>query len=81
MLSDGTRIINYSAVFKAFGRTKRGRAKNETRVLNMPAFIDANNLQPFVGEALKAVLNRVEYIDLNGNVDSGYDATIFTFTM
>ena len=45
VLEDGTRIITQSAVFKAFGRTKRGRALHEKRVPNMPGFIDAKNLQ------------------------------------
>ena len=76
VLQEGTRLINYSAIFKAFGRTKRGRAKNEARVLNMPAFLDANNLQPFVGEDLMGVLNKVDYEDLNSKEDSGYDASI-----
>ncbi|MDW3222326.1 MAG: hypothetical protein R8G34_05465 [Paracoccaceae bacterium] len=46
VLEDGARVINQSAVFKAFGHTKRGRAANEMRVPNRPAFLGANNLQP-----------------------------------
>ncbi|WP_298838880.1 hypothetical protein [uncultured Clostridium sp.] len=42
----------------------------------MPAFLDANNLQPYVSNELKAVLNKSDYIDLNGKEDSEYDATI-----
>ncbi len=76
VLSDGTRIISRNAIFKAFGRTKRGRAKNETRVLNMPSFIDANNLQPFIDEKLKGVLNQYNYTDLNGKEETGYNALI-----
>ena len=30
VLEDGSRTISKSAVFKSFGRTKRGRAKNES---------------------------------------------------
>jgi hypothetical protein len=48
VLEDGTRIISRNAIFRAFERTKRGRSKGEVRVLNMPSFIDANNLQPFI---------------------------------
>ena len=44
VLENGARVISRNAVFRAFSRTKRGRAKKETRVPNMPAFIDANNL-------------------------------------
>lgn len=76
VLEDGTRLITQSAVFKAFGRTKRGRALNENRVPNMPAFIDANNLQPFINEDLKLVLNQIDYIEKNGKISSGYDALI-----
>lgn len=76
VLEDGTRVITKSAVFKAFGRSKRGRLKGEVRVPNMPAFIDANNLQPFIGEDLKVVLNQIDYIDKNGGESSGYNASI-----
>ena len=61
VLEDGTRVITQSAVFKAFGRTKRGRSKDDIRVLNRPAFIDARNLQPFINEDLNRVLNLLEY--------------------
>ncbi len=64
VLEDGTRILSRSAIFRAFGRTKRGRATGEVRVLNRPAFIDAKNLQPFIDEDLQGVLNVTEYIDL-----------------
>lgn len=44
VLENGTRIISKSAIFRAFGRTKRGRAKGKTRVLNMPSFLDAKKI-------------------------------------
>jgi hypothetical protein len=76
VLNDGTRVITQSAVFKAFGRTKRGRMKEEVRVPNMPAFIDANNLQPFINQDLKGVLNTITYESKSGNDSEGYDANI-----
>jgi len=76
VLEDGTRVITQSAVFKAFGRTKRGRMKDDVRVPNMPAFIDANNVQPFINEELKEVLNTIEYLSINGVSSQGYDAGI-----
>lgn len=42
----------------------------------MPAFIDANNIQPFISQELKGVLNPIDYIDKNEKVSTGYDATI-----
>lgn len=76
VLNNETRIISRNAVFKAFGRTKRGRAKGEVRVPNMPSFIDANNLQPFVNDELSHELKQIDFIDLNGKPDSGYNALI-----
>lgn len=76
VLSDGTRVISRNAIFKAFGRTKRGRAKDDIRVLNMPSFIDANNLQSFIGEDLKGVLNQIDFLDKNGKEDTAYNALI-----
>ena len=76
VLEDGSRIITQSAVFRAFGRTKRGRAKDENRVPNIPAFVDAKNLQQLIDEPLRAVLNHVDYIDKNDNISAGYSAEI-----
>lgn len=76
VLENGTRIITQSAVFKAFGRTKRGRSKDDIRVLNRPAFIDARNLQPFIDSDLDTVLNLIEYNSKNDNLTEGYDASI-----
>jgi len=72
VLEDGTRIITQSAVFKALDRPVRGNA----RVINVPVFMDAQNLQPFISEDLRAVINKVEYIGLNGKKQEGFDATI-----
>ncbi|KQC33869.1 hypothetical protein AAU57_11410 [Nonlabens sp. YIK11] len=76
VLQDETRVITQSAVFKAFGRTKRGRKIGEVRVPNMPAFIDANNLQPFINEELRQTLNTISYTSKNGSDLEGYDANI-----
>lgn len=76
VLEDGTRVISKSAIFRAFKRTKRGRAKSETRVLNMPPFIDAKNLQPFIYKDLMGVLKTIEYTTKTGKDAAGYNAEI-----
>lgn len=53
-----------------------GRKKDEVRVLNMPSFIDANNLQPFISEELRGELKAIEYHALNGRIITGYNAKI-----
>ncbi|WP_207788180.1 P63C domain-containing protein [Flavobacterium lotistagni] len=72
VLEDGTRVITQSAVFKALDRPVRGNA----RLINMPVFMDAQNLQPFISEELMAVINKIEYIGVNNKKQEGYDATI-----
>ena len=57
VLEGGTRIITQSAVFRASGRPPRGT----TRLINVPTFMDARNLQPFINEYLNLVINKIEY--------------------
>ena len=75
VLDDGTRVISRNAIFRAFGRTKRGRSKDEIRVPNMPSFIDAKNLQSFQDDDLKGELIPIEYFSSKGKtVQTGYNA-------
>ncbi|MFB5089494.1 P63C domain-containing protein [Psychrobacillus sp. PGGUH221] len=80
VLEDGSRIISRSAVFRAFGRTKRGRKKGEIRVANMPelpSFIDANNLAKYInGEVKEFLFNPVVYKAQNGREVEGYKAEL-----
>ncbi len=80
VLEDGSRIISRSAIFQAFGRTKRGRKKGEIRVANMPelpSFIDANNLTQYItGEIRDLLLNPVAYKAQNGREVDGYKAQL-----
>ncbi|MCL1999635.1 MAG: P63C domain-containing protein [Turicibacter sp.] len=72
VLENGTRVVNQASVFKAFDRPSRGNS----RVINIPVFMDAKNLQPFITSELQAVINKIDYIDLSGNQKSGFDAII-----
>lgn len=46
VLENGQRIITHNGVFRALDRPARGNA----RVIGIPAFMDAKNLQPFIDE-------------------------------
>lgn len=72
VLEDGTRVITQSAVFKALDRPVRGT----TRMINLPTFMDAKNLQPFVSKELKDVINKIEYLNIEGKKQEGYNARI-----
>lgn len=72
VLEDGTRIITQSAVFRALDRPVRGNS----RLINMPVFMDAQNLQDHITQELRDVINKIEYIGVNGKKQEGYDAII-----
>ena len=72
VLDNEKRVITQQAVWNALDRPSRGNA----RIPNTPVFMDAKNLQPFISNDLKEVINKIEYVDTKGNIQSGYDATI-----
>lgn len=72
VLDNGTRVITQSAVFTALGRPSRGNARRE----DAPVFMDAKNLQPFISEELNNVAIKIDFIDKNNKIQSGYDAKI-----
>lgn len=76
VLNDNTRILTASAVFNAFDRPRKGKSSETYRVDRMPAFINANNLQPYVSEELILWTTPITYIDLYGNIKQGYNARI-----
>ena len=64
VLEDGTRIITHSGVFRALGREPRGNA----RLDQIPAFMDAKNLQSLINADLQSLIKRVEYLDKKGEI-------------
>lgn len=72
VLDNGKRIITQTAIFKALDRPPRGNA----RVIGIPVFIDAKNLQAFIDADLREVINKIVFVNLQGKIQEGYDATI-----
>ena len=77
VLEDGTRILSSTAMFKAFGRS-RGILNNEfVSGENLPIFMTANNLKPYIDKALDAGENfSIKYIAKDKRILDGYKATI-----
>ena len=69
--ADNTRVILMTSVFKAFGRVPR----SNNRVINIPAFIDAQNLQPYINQEVEALIKPIEYLD-GKTTQIGYKAEI-----
>ena len=57
VLENGQRIITQSGVFQALDRPARGNA----RIDQIPTFMDAKNLQPYINQDLNSVINKVVY--------------------
>jgi len=77
VLENGKRIISQSSVFKAFGRPQRGlRNSSNEGGINMPAFMDAANLKPFINQDVIDAINKVQYKTITGVVQEGFDAAI-----
>jgi hypothetical protein len=68
---DNTRVINMTSVFKAFDRVPR----SNNRLINIPAFMDAQNLQPFIDQELMGLIKPIEYMD-GKSLKVGYNALI-----
>jgi hypothetical protein len=68
---DNTRVISMTSVFRAFGRVPR----SNNRVINIPAFIDAQNLQKYIDQELMGLIKPIEYLD-GKTTQTGYNALI-----
>lgn len=76
VLDNGMRVLSIGAIYKALGRTKRGRGKGDSRVREMPSFADATNLKPYFEKELVGVREQVAYISLKGKSIQGFNAEI-----
>ncbi|THA21345.1 hypothetical protein E5361_06435 [Histophilus somni] len=80
VLEDDKRMISTASVFQALDRPVRGSrgasiTENE-KVISLPAFMDANNLKPFINQDVIEVIKRVKFKTKDGQIKEGYDATI-----
>lgn len=58
VLQDGERVISTRGVMKAPGRRWRGRKYVGTE---LPVFLEAKNLKPFISQELSTVLSVIEF--------------------
>lgn len=78
VLNDGTRLLTAASVFKAFDRPRRGKRGVDQDRPNLPSFMDANNLKPFIDEVFQGGSGfEIQYITKSGNTTyTGYNAEI-----
>jgi hypothetical protein len=73
VLEDGSRILSTRGIMKSLGRAWRGRKYAGTE---LPVFLEANNLKPFINNKLRPVLSPVEFRTDRGAKSEGYRAEI-----
>jgi hypothetical protein len=77
VLKDKRRVLTQSAVMKALGRARqaKGRSYYEGDV-NLPAFITAKNLKPFIPNELYVTSSQIEFRTKKGTRAFGYPAEL-----
>lgn len=70
--SDGTRLMISKAFMTALGRPWKGSYAHT----ELPNFIAAKNLLPFVSDELKMILDPVEFVNTRGQRAQGYRAEL-----
>lgn len=76
VLETGKRVMTQNAVFLAFGRPSRGKMLSRSEGTDLPSFLDAKNLRPFINDDVKNGIRGIEYLSKSGKERLGYDATI-----
>jgi hypothetical protein len=77
VLSTGQRVLTQSGFMIALGRARqaKGRAYYDGDV-NMPAFLTAKNLKPFISNDLEVTSSQIQFRTANGQIGYGYPAEL-----
>lgn len=76
-LPDGRRVITQSGFMRALGRARQAKGREYYKGdVNLPAFLTAQNLKPFISNVLEVTSSQVEFRLKNGNIAYGYAADL-----
>ncbi len=79
VLEDGTRVLTATAIYKAFGRSRRGKDRDDQGRALLPRFVEAKSLKPFIDAAFDGGQQdlTISYRSkIGGNTYEGYKAEI-----
>ncbi len=77
VLEDETRVLSRGGFQSALGRHRTSRKHQQDDVVNLPAFLAASNLNPFVSKALVTASTPVEFLaPSRGPIAYGYRAEL-----
>ena len=73
VLDTGQRVITQSGFMRALGRARQAKGRQYYKGdVNLPAFLTAQNLKPFISEVLEVTSSQIEFRMKNGGVAFGY---------
>lgn len=77
VLADGRRVLTQSGLMQALGRARqaKGRQYYDSDV-NLPAFLTAKNLKPFISKELEVTSSQIEFKTVRGVRAFGYAAEL-----
>lgn len=77
VLEDGRRLITQSGFMRALGRARQAKGREYySGDVNLPSFLTAKNLKPFISKELEVTSSQVEFKPLKGARAFGYPADL-----
>lgn len=77
VLADGRRLITQSDFMRALGRARQAKGRQYyDGDVNLPAFLTAKNLSPFISSDLEVTSSQIEFVTLRGAKAFGYAAEL-----
>lgn len=76
VLTDGRRVLAQQTVLQTLGRARSAKGKTGATSGGLPPFLTATNLQEFISDELRELLDPIPYRPLTGGRAYGYRAEI-----
>lgn len=77
VLEDGRRVLTQSGVMLALGRARQVKSRKYFDAdINLPAFLQAKNLKPFISKDLEVTSSRIDFRTLAGTKAFGFTAEV-----
>jgi len=77
VLENGKRLLTQSGFMVALGRARQAKGRSHYDAdVNLPAFLTAKNLKPFIPEELFVTSSQIEFRTLSGTRAFGYSADL-----
>ncbi len=77
VLADGRRVLTQSGFMQALGRARQAKGRKYYDAdVNLPAFLTAKNLKPFISKDLEVTSSQIEFKPVRGARAFGYAAEL-----